>query len=400
MTISETPGIGRPASAVGDLGLGALLDQLAGRAAETEALGRIPDATIEALQERRLLQAIQPRARGGLEMDIRAFFEIVEQVAGACPSTGWVLSVLGVHPWQIALFPPEAHDDVWGDDDQTLVSSSYAPMGTVEVVDGGFRLSGHWQFSSGCDHCTWVLLGAVVPTESPVPDMRTFLVPRSDYRILDDTWDVIGLAGTGSKDVVVDDAFVPEHRTHRFVDAFMLQNPGQAVHTAPLYRLPFGCVFSHVIAYPAVGAAAAAVATYGRQTRARIAAYDGSKVSDDAFAQARLAAATSEVAAARRGLGAIWDEMIPLAEAHTDLPVDLRARARWAAADAVARSVTCVERVFEAAGGGAIRRSNPLQRSWRDIHAMRAHALNNPDKAAVIFGKAELQPDTPPDFFL
>jgi hypothetical protein len=234
--------------------------------------------------------------------------------------------------WQLGLFPEEAQRDVWGKDTSVLITSSYAPTGKVERVDGGFRLSGRWSFSSGCDHCQWVFLGGVAPSDGPIPDMRTFLLPRSDYRIIDN-WHVAGLAGTGSKDIVVEGAFVPEHRTHRFVDAYMFQNPGQAVNTGPLFRLPFGCLFAFAIAVPAIGAA-------------------------------------------RGG-----------------------ARARWSAPNIVLRGVRAVDLLFEASGGRALFLDNPMQRYFRDVHAMRAHALNNPDKVSQVFGYAELHPGgTPPEF--
>src|SRR5207253_2212904 len=129
-------------------------------------------------------------------------------------------------------------EDVWGRDSETLISSSYAPTGQIERDDGGYRVSGRWSFSSGCDHCQWVFLGGFVPVEAgQLPDMRTFLLPRADYRI-DDNWHVAGLKATGSKDIVVDGAFVPEHRTHKLIDGYKQRSPGNAVNTAPLYRLP------------------------------------------------------------------------------------------------------------------------------------------------------------------
>ena len=138
-----------------------------------------------------------------------------------------------------------------------------------------------------------MFLGGVAPGDGPFPDMRTFLLPRADYRI-DDNWRVSGLCGTGSKDIVVEGAFVPEHRTHRFVDAFALNSPGQAVNRGPLYRLPFGCVFSSAIAVPAIGAARGALELFAGASRSRTSALGGAKAADDPFVQTRLA---------ERGLG-------------------------------------------------------------------------------------------------
>jgi 3-hydroxy-9,10-secoandrosta-1,3,5(10)-triene-9,17-dione monooxygenase len=371
-----------------------------GRAAQCESLRRLPDETFESFQRAGLLRALQPRTWGGFELSPLTFFGAVADMAAACPSSAWFLSVVGIHDWQLGLFPERAQRDVWGDDSTVLISSSYAPTGKVERVEGGFRLSGRWSFSSGCDHCRWVFLGGVAPGDGPTPDMRTFLLPRSDYRIVDN-WHVAGLAGTGSKDIVVDGAFVPEHRTHRFLDAYLFQNPGQAVNTGHLFRLPFGCLFAFAIAVPAIGAARGALESYRRYMQDKLAAYDGSKVADDPFAQRRLSEAAVEIAAAEADVQDTWRAMCARAEAGETIPMAARARARWSAANIVLRGVRAVDLLFEASGGRALFLDNPMQRYFRDVHAMRAHALNNPDKASQVFGYAELHPGgTPPEFFL
>ena len=370
----------------------ALLPALRERAAECEALRRVPDETMKDFQSRGLLRALQPKRWGGFELDPWVFYEAVADVASVCGSSGWVLGVVGVHNWQLALFPEQAQRDVWGTDSSVQVSSSYAPTGKVERVPGGFRLSGRWSFSSGCDHCDWVFLGGVAPGDGPAPDTRTFLVPRSDYRI-DDNWHVAGLCGTGSKDIVVEGAFVPEHRTHRFVDAFMLASPGQAVNTSALYRLPFGCVFSSAIAVPAIGAASGALALFTEQIRARNSPVAGAKPAEDPFNHTRLADASAQIDSAREALRRDWSELVALAEAGQGIPLGPRVRTRLDVGNAVARGVHAVDRLFEASGGRAIFLDNPIQRVFRDVHAMRAHAFNNPDRAARLFGRFELATD-------
>jgi len=372
-----------------------LAPRLRERAVACEALRRIPDESMKELREAGLFRALQPRRFGGYELDPWTFYEAVMEVASACASTGWVLGVLGVHNWQLGLFPEAAQRDVWGDDPGVAISSSYAPTGKVERVQGGFRLSGRWSFSSGCDHCDWVFLGGVAPGDSPLPDMRTYLLPRRDYAI-DDNWRVAGLSGTGSKDIVVEGAFVPEHRTHRFVDGFSLSSPGQAVNPGPLYRLSFGCVFGCAIAVPAIGAARGALDLFRAQTRERLSGLDGAKVADDPAVQARIADAASEVDAARGALERDWRELLALAEVGAGIPMPPRVRCRADASRAVARAIHAVDRLFEASGGRAIFLDNPIQRVFRDVHAMRAHAFNNPDKAARLFGRFDLAPDAWP----
>jgi 3-hydroxy-9,10-secoandrosta-1,3,5(10)-triene-9,17-dione monooxygenase len=373
----------------------ALVPAIRERAARTEELRRLPDETFKEFQEAGLFRALQPERWGGYEIDPLVFYEAIMEVAAVCPSSGWVLGVLGVHDWQLALFPERAQAEVWSDDSSVQISSSYAPTGSVEPVDGGFRVRGRWSFSSGCDHCDWVFLGGIAGLRDGRPDMRTFLVPRSAYAI-DDVWHVSGLAGTGSKDIVVEDAFVPEHRTHAFADAFQFKSPGQAVNPGPLFRLPFGCVFTWGISAPAIGAATGALETYRTQTRERLAGYDFSKLAEDPFAQLRLAEATSDIDAARARLQHDLGQMLHLARTGEEIPLELRVRSRWDAADAVARSVRAVDRLFEASGGRAIFLHNPIQRAFRDVHAMRAHAANNPDRSARTFGRFELVPGQPP----
>jgi 3-hydroxy-9,10-secoandrosta-1,3,5(10)-triene-9,17-dione monooxygenase len=307
-----------------------------------------------------------------------------------CGSSGWILGVVGVHNWHLALFPPQAQKDVWGEDDSIQISTSLAPTGTVERVDGGFRLRGRWSFSSGCDYCQWVALGGVAPpvdTSAP-PDARMFLIPRSDYQI-DDNWYVTGLCGTGSKDIVVEDAFVPEYRTHSYLDAFHLRNPGQELNVGPLYRLPFGAVFPNSISAPAIGVALGALDAFREQSQVRINLRDGSRLAEDPFTQFRLAESAAEVGGAYESMRDNMREMMALASAGKEIPLTRRARYRWDSAKAVDWSMRAVDRLMEASGGRGIFLSNPIQRAWRDIHAMRAHVGNNPERAAAVFGRAE-----------
>jgi 3-hydroxy-9,10-secoandrosta-1,3,5(10)-triene-9,17-dione monooxygenase len=185
----------------------AMIPVLKQRAARATADRRIPEETIAEMQEAGFFRVLQPKRWGGYEMHPNVFFEVQKLLAEGCMSTGWVYGVVGGHPYEMALFHDQAQRDVWGEDDSVLVSSSYQPVGKVERAEGGYYLSGRWGFSSGSEHCQWVLLGAMIPPieEGGPPDMRTFLLPRSDYRI-EDTWHVFGLQGTGSQDIVVERA--------------------------------------------------------------------------------------------------------------------------------------------------------------------------------------------------
>ena len=377
-----------------------LREGLAARAAKADELRRVPDETIAEFREAGFFRMLQPTRWGGLEVDPSTFFDVQMTVATACPSSAWVLGVLAVHAWQLALFPLQAQEEVWGKDAGTLISSSYAPTGKVTRAEGGYRISGRWSFSSGCDHCQWVFLGGLVPpeVEGKPPEMRTFLVPRSDYRI-DDNWHVAGLKGTGSKDIVVENAFVPEHRTHRLIDGYKRQSPGNAVNPSPLYRLPFGQIFVRSVSTSAIGAAQGALDAFLDIAAKRVAASDGAKVSEDPTTQTVCARAASLVDETRTVLRRNFEEMMTLVREGKDIAIDRRVRFRHDSAMAVVKSVEAVDLLFTASGGRAIFLGSPLLRYFLDVHAARAHYANNPDKPARNLGAVMLGAKTT-DYFI
>jgi 3-hydroxy-9,10-secoandrosta-1,3,5(10)-triene-9,17-dione monooxygenase len=314
----------------------------------------------------------------------------VRDIAGACGSTGWVSSVVGVHPWQIGLFDDVAQQAVWGEDTGTRVSSSYAPTGKATVADGGFMLSGKWSFSSGCDHATWVLLGGLVfNDEGQVVDFRTFLVPREKYQIVD-VWNVVGLRGTGSNDIVVDETFVPEAFTLSMGDSGRCFGPGQAVNDSDLYKLPFHSIFTTTISTPIIGIAYGAYAEHVEMQQSRVrAAYAGEKASLDPFAAVRIARASSDIDAAwALTMNNIRDEMALVAKGEK-IPLGLRLKVRRDQVLGTQRAIDAIDALFEASGGRALAEGTYLQRAWRDAHAGRVHAANDPERALQMYGAHE-----------
>lgn len=379
----------------------ALQPVLLERLAEADRGRRVPDATIADFQAAGFFRILQPSRWGGLEHDPQVFYDVQATIGAACASSAWVLGVLGVHAWQLALFPIEAQREVWGADPSVLVSSSYAPTGVVERAPGGFLLRGRWSFSSGCDHARWAFLGGMVPpaAEGAPPEMRTFLVPRSDYAI-DDTWHVMGLKGTGSKDVVIaQPVFVPEHRTHRLIDGYKRSSPGNEVNPAPLYRLPFGQVFVRSVSTTAIGIAQGALDAYRKHTAARVAASDGAKVALDPSAQVVAARAAMKLEELRGTLHRNFDEMMATVRAGGELALDKRLRWRLDSSMAVVTSMEIVDALFTESGGRAVFNESPLQRAFLDIHTARAHYANNPEKPARNLG-AVLLGSKNSDFFV
>lgn len=372
---------------------------LAKRLEKTDELRRLPDETISDFQAAGFFRILQPARWGGLELTPQTLFDVQMAIAKGCPSSAWVLGVVAVHAWQLALFAEQAQKDVWGGDTSTLVSSSYAPTGKIERAEGGYKVSGRWSFSSGCDHAQWVFLGGFAPTgaEAP-PDMRTFLLPRSDY-VIEDNWHVIGLKGTGSKDIVVSGAFVPEHRTHRLIDGFKGQSPGNAVNPAPLYRMPFGQIFVRSVSSTSIGIAEAALESFVSVAAKRIAAGDQTKVAGDPSVQDVCAEAAQVVDELKLVLKRNMDELLAAAVRSEALGVPRRVHFRYTSSDAADRACQIVSRLFNAAGGRAIFLGNPLLRYFLDVNAARAHYANNPDKPARNFGGVQLELKNT-DFFL
>ncbi|WP_369148360.1 3-hydroxy-9,10-secoandrosta-1,3,5(10)-triene-9,17-dione monooxygenase oxygenase subunit [Streptomyces sp. R44] len=372
----------------------ALAPALRERAAEAEELRRVPDASVRELEEAGFFRLLRPGAYGGLAADPAVFYAALHEIAKACGSTGWAAAVLGVHPWYVAQFDPRAQDEVWGADGATRICSSHAPTGEVTRADGGFRLSGRWHFSAGCDHARWALLGGVVDDDEGRPvDMLTFLVPRSDYRV-DDVWDTVGLRGSGSNDLLVEDAFVPAHRTLGYGPVTTLSCPGQEVHPEPLYRLPYAAVFTTAISTAMVGIAEGAHEDQVAAARERLKAPHGRSADEDPFAQVRLARAAGEIDAARLQLHRNMADLHALARAGAPIPMELRARTRRDQALATERAITAVDLLMENAGRGPLRVGDDvLQRAWRDLHTGRGQAANDVDRALVLYAQDALGMD-------
>lgn len=367
-----------------------LLSGIQDRAVEADRQRRVPAETIEELGQAGVFRMLQPKRYGGYERNPAELYEVVRALAGACPSTGWVAAVVAVHPWQISLFDERAQDEVWKQTPDVLVSSSYAPTGKLTEVEGGYRLSGRWSFSSGSDHCQWALLGTLCfRGEGEPPEYLTALVPRTDYTV-EDVWDVVGLSGTGSNDIVIEDAFVPTHRALSSLELDRLRGPGQAVNTASVYRLPFGTVFSYTVTNAIVGAAEGAYTAHVDRMRERVRmSYGGQKVAEDPFAHVRVARAAGEIEAAILTLDHNIAEQMRYAESGEEIPERIRLRARRDQVLGSERALRAIEMLFENSGGHSIKRGNPIERHWRDAHAGMVHVINDVERALAMYGRGE-----------
>jgi 3-hydroxy-9,10-secoandrosta-1,3,5(10)-triene-9,17-dione monooxygenase len=372
---------------------------LAAHLDEDRQLRRLSDTTWRLLHESGILRALQPRRWGGHEAPMTEFADAVFEISRASPSAGWVAGVIGVHPWQLALFADAAQQEMWREDPATMHSSSYNPTGRAEKVDGGYRLTGRWSFSSGCDHCRAVNVGAVVGVGEidgvgPQPEFRSFLLHREQYDI-DDNWHVAGLQGTGSKDIVVANAFVPEHRTQSHLDyASGRPLPGWRENTAALYRLPFSVVFNSALAASILGSARGFVDLWVEHMRGRRLG-PGLAAEDDPFAQRRLAEVLWSIDATMTLLRTDLVDLLLRAERGEAVTVQQRAQSRWHMTCGCDRVGEAIVELFRAASGRRIFLDHPLQRRFQDVQGGLGHAFMVPDPLARAVGGVALGARSP-----
>ena len=306
-------------------------------------------------------------------------------LAGACTSTAWVTQLLAIHSHTIAKYSAQLQEEIWGENPDTLVCSSVAPVGKSEIVPGGIRLSGHYSWSSGCEYAEWVMLGVLLPGADGAPELHLAVLPRSDYTIKD-TWFAMGLRGTGSQDIIVDDVFVPDYRIESWSALNGDGSRGFGSNSAPVFRLPFAPVFGLGFSAVALGAAEAIRDLYQERLSTRVRAYTGAKVGESAPALMRLAESTHDLRSVYRMLRHDWDALDALAHAPgfatADELVDWRSNQSYATKVCVGAA----DRLFEASGGSVVRDGNPMQRFWRDIHTAAAHAFSDYDVAAQSLG--------------
>ncbi|KUI38099.1 acyl-CoA dehydrogenase family protein [Mycobacterium sp. GA-2829] len=358
-----------------------LADQFREQAVEAERLGQLTDATVKNMKAIGNIRLLQPAAYSGYEVHPREFAETVMATAALDPAAGWVNGVVGVHPYQLAYADPKVAQEIWATDHDTWIASPYAPQGVAKPVDGGYLFNGRWQFSSGTDACEWIILGAMVGDADgrPVmpPQILHMILPRSDYQIVDDSWDVVGLRGTGSKDVIVRDAFVPTYRTMDGMKVMDGTAQIEAGMTKTLYKMPWSTMFPLGISAATIGICEGALAAHLDYQRERVNA-SGVAVKDDPYVMYAVGEAAADIEASRQALLANVDRIYDMVDAGKEVTFAERAAVRRSQIKAVWRAVMAVDQIFSRSGGNALRMDKPLQRYWRDAHAGVAHAIHTP----------------------
>jgi alkylation response protein AidB-like acyl-CoA dehydrogenase len=372
----------------------AIAEMVRAGARETEEQRRIGDDVIERMREAGLFRVLQPALYGGYEYGFEVFAELVATIGRGCGSSAWVYGLGAVHQWLAASFPKAAQDEFWADSG-AIAAGSYAPVGTTLSVDGGYRSSGRWSFASGCDNAHWYLLATMVPPADGEGMGRPcfLLVPREDARI-EDNWYTMGLIGTGSKNIVAQDVFVPAHRVVAIPDLAAGTAPGTHLHTNPLYRQSFLSVVPSVLVAPILGVAEGALSDFAEMASARTTrgavAGGQRRMADFATVQSRIAEAKGCIDAARLMLFRDLGETYAMAARGEPTSLDIRLRNRLDHAFCTRLLVQAVDALFLATGGQGIFLEAPLQRAWRDAHAAAAHVSLNWDAVSTMYGQYAL----------
>src|SRR5437773_3627179 len=361
-------------------------------AEDTERTRNLSPHIVDKIREAELLRTCRPRMFGGFEYDGEVALNIALTISAACASTGWTINGAVSNGLSLGHWPIEAQRELWEGDADPFTFACFAPTGTAVPVEGGYRLNGTWSFASGCDIASWGKLGAMItpPGKEPPYEGAFFLLPVEDCEIVVN-WFVCGLAGTGSKDIVARDVFVPAHRVLLFADTRAGTSPGARHHDNPIYRLPLLMLGASMLASTAIGAAKGALAAYlemttGRTTRGALAG-GGLRMTEFATVQLRVAEAAAAVEAAELILLTDMRTAMQKLRGGEEITVADRIRSRRNQAYVTKLAVQAVEALNASTGGYGLHLDNPVQRAWRDANAVARHVSLNWDAVGTMYGQ-------------
>jgi len=365
----------------------ALAPKLRERAVKAERDRNIPRESVEEFIDAGLIHTLQPKRWGGYEHDHEVAFDIaIELGKSTCASSAWCLNYFADHACMLAHFPEEAQHDVWSRNNAACIATSAAPTGKVSIASGGYRLDGRWSWCSGLRHAQWIMIGGLIFREGEDhPDMRLFLVPTSDLK-QDDTWYCAGLRGTGSITSVLDNVFVPEHRTVSFSTMRDACSPGSKLNSNPIYRTPFIAVHTYALLGPALGSARGAYADFVSWTRQRYLTYTQLSIAQHVPVQLKVAEIAAQIDAAellaRRSLATARKD-------YVRMTMETRTLLRRDFAFAMRTLRDAMDSLIKISGSSGLMDSNSAQRCWRDVHAISSHVVMNWDVPAENFGRSE-----------
>jgi alkylation response protein AidB-like acyl-CoA dehydrogenase len=365
----------------------------------TEAAGRVSEEIFGRITDAEIFKTLLPKRYGGFEYGLDTFADVGFEIARGCGSVGWVHSVTGMYHVFLGMFPAEAQEEVWGENPRAVIAASFTPGGDAVPVAGGYRLSGKWMYCSGIDNCPWIIVGANIPDPAGgAPNSgamgKGYALVRTRDLTLEDNWQVIGLAGTGSKNAIARDVHVPAHRLLSLADAASGRAPGTKVNTGPLYRIPLFAMISCSLVAPIMGMARGAYDEFLASAKVRTtrgaALSKPSPMAELPGIQLKVGEAGICIDAARQLVDRDLKDIMATVGAGRELTMEQRARNKGDWGFAARLSVQAVDAIFTASGGGGLFRSGRVQRFWRDVHAGASHISMNWDAVGALYGRVAL----------
>jgi alkylation response protein AidB-like acyl-CoA dehydrogenase len=364
----------------------AMVPVLAEREAATMTARCISPETIAEFHRTGIMRLLQPRRFGGHQENFWVFSRVIEILAEGCAATAWVYAVLAEHQWIIACMPEQAQQDVWGADPLAVAASSLAPRETARTTAGGWRLSGRFPFSSGCLHSQWAIIGARCEDAAGNRPTHYLLVPMPEIEIVDD-WEVLGLRGTGSRSLLLDDVFIPAHRSILLRDLYDGTTPGALVHPDyPLLRAPRGLVVPFSLTPVAFTVGRRALNFVAQSLSTRLSR--GTRMlAESEVVQQQLGEAAAEIETAVLIMHARREETRTLVDPGAAIPPEAVLRNRRDIAFAVWQLRRGVERLVELSGARAVYDTDPLQSLWRDLVTICTHTAVSRHVSMVPYGR-------------
>ena len=374
-----------------------LAPMMEAHALEAERQRRPVDAVMAAVEETGAYRYFVPKRFGGFEFSLEGFMDVGIIMGEADLSTAWVVAFCMEHNWLLGLYNREAQEDLFGKQPYIIAPGALAPKGQAKPVEGGFRVTGHWEWGTGVMHADWVLVGALSENpESGNPELCMYAIPIDEVEVID-TWHMAGMVGTGSNDIAVHDVFVPAHRRQNVMDMRAGDSPGAIWHDSPTYKMPMLPVLGLTAAAPAVGCARKMVELYRQRLNDRVVYGTNTKQADRGVSQARLGHVAIKIQNAEARLRELARETMGWGERGEICPELERANLRLRIAHVVRQARDVVGEVVEASGAHAHFLANPLQRALRDLNTLSCHTVFDLDVGGELYGRMllGLPPNSP-----
>lgn len=356
------------------------------KARESELARRPTDEVIDAVRESGLFALMTPRVYGGHEADLDTLFEVALTLSKADPSMGWLLTFYIEHNFWFCGYPEPFQTELYADRNHVLAPATLNfGAGSATKAEGGFRLTGQWQWGTGILHADWVLAGAVVRDDEGSAAPLFFALPRDDVEAID-TWHVVGMCGTGSWDIRIDDVFVPDDRVVSMIDLVNATGESSRLHPGDLYRTPLIPVLGFAAGVPMLGAARMALEEYQSQTKAKNASGQAGAGGDERTIgkPSVVARAALNIDAAELVFRQVLDDVMTQRNSAT-----IETRSSWLSrlAHAVFMCRDAVQDISSVTGASGARLESPIQRALRDITAGSNHVIFDRELRYADYGR-------------